>query len=93
MNSRIEPMSNIIKKICDYIEDRQEHNSIEHIMYSKNTLSVVKQIMSRVEYNDGYTWEKFLDARFPYKPKEQWLKTQKSIPKISEGYLKTNDFD
>ena len=50
--------------------------------------------MSRLEqYNDGYTWEKFLDARFPYKPKEQWLKTQKSIPKISEGYLKTNDFD
>ena len=81
INSHIEPISNIIKKICDYIENRQEHNSIEHIMYSNNTSSVVKQMMSRVEYNDGYTWEKFLDARFPYKPKEQWLKTQKSIPK------------
>ena len=93
INSHIEPISNIIKKICDYIENRQEHNSIEHIMYSNNTSSVVKQMMSRVEYNDGYTWEKFLDARFPYKPKAQWLKTQTSIPKISQDYLKTNDFD
>ena len=86
-------MCNIIKKMCDYIEYRQEHNSIEHIMYSNNTSSVVKQIMSGVEYNDGYSWENFLDARFPYKPKEQWLKTPKSIRKISEDYLKTNDFD
>ena len=74
-------MSNIIKKICDYIENRQEHNSIEQKMYTNTTASVVKQIMSQVEYKDRYSWEKFLDARFPYKPKEQWLKTQKSIPK------------
>ena len=73
INSHIEPISNIIKKICDYIENRQENNSIEHIMYSNNTSSVVKQIMSRVEYNDGYSW--------PYKPKEQWLKTHKTLQK------------
>ena len=43
INSHIEPISNNIKKICNYIENRQEHNSIEHIMYSNNTSSVVKQ--------------------------------------------------
>ena len=47
INSHIEPISNIIKKICDYIENRQEHNSVEQIMYSNNTSSVVKQIMSQ----------------------------------------------
>ena len=67
------------------------YNEVKQYIISSKTNN---QIMSRLEqYNDGYTWEKFLDARFPYKPKEQWLKTQKSIPKISEGYLKTNDFD
>ena len=86
-------MSNTIKKICNYIENKQEHISIEHIMYSNNTSSAVKQIMSQAEYNDRYSWEKFLDTRFPFKPKEQWLKTLKIIPKICEDYLKTNDID
>ena len=67
------------------------YNEFKQYIISSKTNN---QIMSRLEqYNDGYTWEKFLDARFPYKPKEQWLKTQRGIPKISEGYLKTNDFD
>ena len=45
--SCIEPMSNIIKKICDYIENRHEHNSVEQKMYTNTTASVVKQIMSQ----------------------------------------------
>ena len=67
------------------------YNEFKQYIISSKTNN---QIMSRLEqYNDGYTWEKFLDARFPYKPKEQWLKAQSSIPKMVHGYLTTNDFD
>ena len=52
------------------------YNEFKQYIISSKTNN---QIMSRLEqYNDGYTWEKFLDARFPYKPKEQWLKAQSS---------------
>ena len=42
IHSHIEPMSNnCYEEICDYIESRQEHDSIEHIMYTNSTASVV----------------------------------------------------
>ena len=56
IHSCIEPMSNIVKKICDYIENRQEHNSIEPIMHTSTT----KHVLSRAECNGGYSWDKIL---------------------------------
>ena len=36
-DSQIELMTNFLKKVCDHIESRQEHNSMEQKMYSNKT--------------------------------------------------------
>ena len=59
-------MVNVIKQILDYIANNEEHSRVECTMYSTKIVSWIKKLMTNVHYEDGYSSERFIDARHPY---------------------------
>ena len=57
---------NVIKQILDYIANNGEHSKVEYTMYSTKIVSWIKKLMTNIHYEDGYSFERFMDARYPY---------------------------
>ena len=89
------PVSDILKSICDYIANNEEQNQVEHKLYSNQTSSWVKASLSIVHYNDDYSWERYLDSRYPWLPKDEYLRRNgiTTTKKIDDNYLNPDDFD
>ena len=43
-----------------------EHSKVEYTMYSTKIVSWIKKLMTNIHYEDGYSFERFMDARYPY---------------------------
>ena len=78
----MEPTCDLIKEFVITLKS-DKNTAILHEKLTQHTRasSIVKLRMSRVEYTDGYSWRKLLDARFPYFPKAKWLKVQQTFHK------------
>ena len=93
--SHMNPVSDILKSICDYIANNEEQNQVEHKLYSKQTSSWVKARLSIIHFNDDYSWERYMDTRYPWLPKDEYLRRNgiTTTKKIDDNYLNLDDFD
>ena len=89
------PVSDIVKNICDYIANNEEQNQVERKLYSNQTSSQVKARLSIIHFNDDYSWERYMGTRYPWLPKDEYLRRNgiTTTKKIDDNYLNRDDFD
>ena len=91
LDKQLGKVVNVIKQSLDYIARNEEHNKVEHKLYSAKTLTWPENIVTKIHYEDGYSFERYMDARFPYLYKAEYKK-QNPIRNDKSYLNNTDDF-
>ena len=93
LDEHMRKVTDAIKQITKYIASNEEHNKVEHQLYSAETSSWIQRRMTDIVFNDAYSWERYMDARFPYLSKEEYTKRMKKHNPTRKNRSARNDED
>ena len=79
LKRQLHKVETVIYIIPTYIDTREASNKLKIQLYSSDTNKWINIRIAKVHFEDNYSFERFMDARYPYLPSVEYKKQRRVI--------------
>ena len=91
LERQLSKVESVIYTILTYIDTREASNKLKFQLYSNEAYKFINKRIAEVHFEDDYSFERFMDARYPYLPSVPYKK-QKPVIEDKDHINSMDDF-